>query len=114
MFKKYFHYVYLLLSLFGGGFTYYYVMKGVADNAWTFNIPQFVYSTWTNDAFARSITLDFWTGATAGTLFMLIEGVCLQMKRFWIYIVCTFLIGFAFAFPLFLFMRHQLLMKRMD
>ena len=105
--KENYHYIYLLLSIIGGGFTFYFVMIGVTQNNGQFNVLEFVKSTWLDNAYAKSITLDFWTGASAGTLFMVFEGMRLKMKRYWLYIVCTFLVGFAFAFPLFLFVRAQ-------
>jgi hypothetical protein len=106
------HYLYLLLAIIGGGFTFYYVMKGTIAHNGHFSIPEFVLSTWTENFYAKSITLDFWTGASAGTIFILIEGIRLKIKRFWIFIICTFLIGFAFAFPLFLFFRQLLINKK--
>jgi hypothetical protein len=57
--------------------------------------------------YAKSLSCDFWTGATAGTLFMLIEGMRIKLKYLYLYLAATVLIGFAFAFPLFLFVRHR-------
>lgn len=54
---------------------------------------------------------DFWVGAFAALIFMIVEGRRLQMKRLWIYVVLTFVIAWAFAFPLFLFMRERMLQR---
>ncbi len=110
--KDNYHFVYLILSLIGGGFTFYYVMLGTAQHNGNFNVIEFVKCTWIDNAYAKSITLDFWTGATAGTLFIIFEGLRLKIKRYWLYILATFLIGFAFAFPLFLFVRGQYYINR--
>lgn len=101
------HYFYLLLALVGGGFTFYFVMKGTAVNGGAFNVIDFVRSTWTDNDYARSLTLDFWTGAVAGSFFVLVEGMRLRMKRFWLYMLLIVGIGYAFGFPLFLFMRQR-------
>jgi len=105
------HYLYLILSIVGGGFTFYFVFVGMMENKGTFDVISFVQSTWTSNPYAKSISCDFLTGAIAGTLFILLEGLRIKIKNLILYLVATFLIGFAFAFPLFLFFRHQKLAK---
>ena len=100
------HYFYLLLALIGGGYTYYFMWLGVVENKGNFDVVDFVKSTWIDNYYAKSLTLDFWTGAIGGTFFMLIEGMRLGMKRIWIYLLLTVGIAFAFGFPFFLFMRE--------
>jgi hypothetical protein len=101
------HYLYLVLSILGGGITFYYVFEGMQANQGNFDVIAFVQSTWTPNAYARSLTCDFWTGAIAGTFFMLVEGIRIKLKYLYLYLAATVLIGFAFAFPLFLFVRHR-------
>jgi hypothetical protein len=105
------HYFYLLLTLIGGGFTFYYAMLGVIENNGKFDSIEFITSTWTNNYYAKSLTLDFWTGAIAGTFFIVLEGFRLKMKRIWLYIILTIFVAFAFGFPLFLYLR-ELHLKR--
>jgi hypothetical protein len=107
-FKQYF---YLLLSIIGGGFTFYMVMLGTAANEGNFVVMDFIRSTWTADYYAKSLTLDFWTGTIAGTFFILIEGLRLQMKRVWLYLILTVFVAYAFSFPMFLFVREHYLKK---
>ncbi|MHA8053985.1 DUF2834 domain-containing protein [Aquirufa sp. OSTEICH-129A] len=97
---------YLFLSIVGGSITFYFVFLGMQEQNGYFDVSQFVQSTWTS-YYAKSLTFDFWTGTMAGTFFMIVEGLRLQMKKVWLFILFTFLIGYAFAFPLFLFFRHQ-------
>ncbi|MEY4525316.1 MAG: hypothetical protein RIR57_686 [Bacteroidota bacterium] len=105
------HYLYLILSIVGGGFTFYFVFEGMMENKGTFDVISFVQSTWTTNPYAKSLSCDFWTGAIAGTLFILLEGMRIKIKNLYLYLLATVLIGFAFAFPLFLFFRHQKLAK---
>ena len=102
------HYVYLFASILGGGMTVYYVFLGIQAHQGDFDVMTFVQSTWTADAYAKSLSCDFWTAATMGTLFMLVEGTRIKIKYLYLYVLATFFIAFAFAFPLFLFNRHRL------
>ncbi len=101
------HYFYLLLSIVGGGITAYFVLIGIQENHGHFDVISFVQSTWTMNPYAKSLSCDFWTGAIAGTFFMLVEGIRIKIKYLYVYLLATVLIGFAFAFPLFLFVRHR-------
>lgn len=40
-------------------------------------------------------------------VWMLLEIRKLNMKYFWLYVLSTFLIAFAFTFPLFMFFRER-------
>lgn len=106
------HYFYLLLALLGGGFTFYFALMGIIEHNGNFDSVEFITSTWTEDYYAKSLTLDFWTGTIAGTFFILVEGIKLKMKSIWFYLLATVLIGYAFGFPLFLFMRALQLKKQ--
>lgn len=107
-------YFYLLLSLFGGGLTFYFVLLGVLENNGNFNVTEFIMSTWTDNYYAKSLSMDFWTGTIAGTFFIMHEGYRLKMKRIWVYLILTFGVAYAFSFPLFLYMRalHLQRLKR--
>ncbi len=106
------HYFYLLLSLVGGGLTFYFVLLGIIEHDGNFNTIAFIKSTWIENYYAKSLTMDFWTGTVAGTFFMLAEGIRLKMKRIWVYLFVTVFIAFTFGFPLFLFMRAQQMKKK--
>lgn len=100
-------YFYLVLALVGGGVTFYYVLLGTMAHNGKFDLLNFIQSTWIDNYYAKSLTIDFWTGAIAGTLFVILEGIRLKIKRFWFYPIVIILIGFAFGFPLFLYIRHK-------
>jgi hypothetical protein len=43
------HYFYLILSIVGGGFTFYFVFDGMMQNGGKFDVIDFVKSTWTSN-----------------------------------------------------------------
>ncbi len=89
-------------------------MLGTKANEGNFVVMDFIRSTWTDNYYAKSLTLDFWTGTIAGTFFILIEGLRLKMKRVWLYMILTVFVAYAFSFPLFLFMREHYLKKTLE
>ena len=105
------HYFYLLLTLVGGGFTFYFVLLGIIEHNGKFDSIEFISSTWIDNYYAKSLSLDFWTGTIAGTFFIIMEGFRLKMKRIWLYLLLTVFIAYAFGFTLFLFMRALHLRK---
>jgi hypothetical protein len=106
------HYFYLLLAILGGGFTFYFAVLGIIEHKGKFDSIEFITSTWTDNYYAKSLSLDFWTGTIAGTFFILVEGLRLKMKRIWLYLFLTVYVAFAFGFPLFLFIRELQLRKQ--
>lgn len=109
--KTFILYFYLILAIVGGGFTFYYILVGLQENHWDFSTLNLIQSTWTENAYSKSITLDFWTSAVAGTFFVLIEGLRLKIKYIPLYLLTIIGIGFAFGFPLFLYVRQRLINK---
>lgn len=105
------HYFYLLLTILGGGITFYFTLLGIIEHDGKFDSIEFISSTWINNYYAKSLTFDFWTGTIAGTFFILVEGIRLKMKKIWLYLLCTVFIAYAFGFPLFLFIRALHLKK---
>jgi len=86
---------------------------------WIFNL-QFIHahqgftvSAFVAEAFsvpaARSIGADISIAATAWMIWMVGEARRLRMRHAWVYIVLVFTVAFAFACPLFLFMRERAL-----
>ena len=53
-----------------------------------------------------SITTDFLIGTTPVLVWMVVGARRLGMRHWWLYVVATFLLAFAFACPLFLLMRE--------
>lgn len=53
-----------------------------------------------------SLTSDFFIGTTPVLVWMVVEARRLGMRHWWVYVVGTFAIAFAFTCPLFLMMRE--------
>ena len=106
------HYFYLLLTIFGGGITFYFTMLGIIEHKGNFDSVEFIMSTWLDNYYAKSLTFDFWTGTIAGTFFIILEGYRLKMKRIWLYLILTVFVAYAFGFTLFLFIRELKLRKQ--
>ena len=63
------------------------------------------------NAAVSSVTVDILIAAGAFLIWMIVEARRLGMRHWWIYVVLTFSIAFAFAFPLFLLMRERRLQE---
>lgn len=82
---------------------------------WIFNLQHFAAGGTTGDFFrmgfvnpvASSLTVDLLIGCTAFMTWAVIEARRRGMKYAWLYVVLTFSIAFAFAGPLFLWMRER-------
>lgn len=61
---------------------------------------------------SSSLSSDFLIGTTPVLIWMVVEARRLGMRRWWAYVVLTFLIAFAFACPMFLMMRELKLSEK--
>jgi hypothetical protein len=65
------------------------------------------FAIWFANATASSLAVDLLIVASAASIFIIIEGKRLEMKRPWLYVAVSFVTAVAFAFPLFLAMRER-------
>jgi len=56
---------------------------------------------------SRFFAFDVLISAIVFWVFVLREGRRLEMKKLWIYVVCTLLVGVSLGLPLFLFFRER-------
>ena len=75
-----------------------------------FDLVEFINLASSNPA-SESLSRDLLVGASAVTLWIVIESRRLAMKNIWIVILSNFVISFAFAAPLFLFLRERRLIE---
>ena len=97
--------IYLMLAIFGLVMTWYYNLQFMADSGGSFDIAAFVAAGATNAA-AKSLSWDLFIACIAGLTWIYFESKRMGLKFFWVYIVLSFGVAFAFAFPLFLFVRQ--------
>lgn len=59
------------------------------------------------------LTLDISVAVLAGIIFMIAESIRMRIRLVWIPILGSFLIGFSFGLPFFLFLRELRLAKQL-
>ena len=72
----------------------------------SFDIGLFVSLANANPA-AQSLSRDLLIGASAITIWMVVESRRLQMRHLWVVLLSAVTIAFAFAAPLFLYLRER-------
>ena len=98
-------YVYLGFSVLGFFIPWYYNLQFMMTGE-TFTPQKFIAAGMVSPL-ASSLTTDFMICASALFTFIIVESRRLKMKNMWIIYVSTFLIGIAFAAPLFLYLRER-------
>lgn len=76
----------------------------------TFDIQKFIELANSNPA-SESLSRDLFIGAGSIFVWIINESRRLKMKNLWVVLLGTFLIAFAFAAPLFLFLRERRLIE---
>ena len=97
--------LYLLLAIAGAVMTWYYNLQFMQESGGSFDITEFIAAGASNAA-AQSLSWDLAIACLAGLLWIFFESRRLGMRFFWIYIILAFFVAYAFAFPLFLFIRQ--------
>ena len=96
---------YLSLTLAGLIIPWHYNLQFIGQSDGTFSIAEFIAASSSNAA-SQSLSSDLAIACIAGLLWIFFESRRLGMRFFWVYIVLTFSVAYAFAFPLFLFIRQ--------
>jgi hypothetical protein len=97
--------LYLVLALAGIVMTGYYNLQFMQESGGGFDIGAFIAASAPNAA-AKSLSWDLTIACLAGLLWIFLESRRLGLRFFWIYIILAFGVAYAFAFPLFLFVRQ--------
>lgn len=84
-----------------------------AREAGGFDVVAFVAGGFANPA-AGSLTVDLLVALAAFLAWSFVEARRLGMRRWWVYLLVTFLVAFAVAFPLFLLARDRRLQEERD
>ena len=97
---------YLGLAVIGLCATWFFNLRFMAESGGAFDVMAFVRAGYANSA-SSSLSNDLLVGCTAFLVWSFAEVRRLGMRRWWVYPVLTFGVAFAFAFPLFLFLRDR-------
>ncbi|MFT3767767.1 MAG: DUF2834 domain-containing protein [Minicystis sp.] len=96
-----------LCAIAGAVVPWYFNLAYLREHGRFFTPGEFIVAGFQVSPLHSSIAADFWIGTTPGLIWMITEARRLRMARPWAYVVVTFLIAFACAFPLFLLMRER-------
>jgi hypothetical protein len=102
--------LYLALAIAGGVLPWMANLDYMRAYGSSFDISQFVQLANANPA-AQSLSRDLLIGASAITIWMVVESRRLQMRHLWVVLLSSVTIAFAFAAPLFLFLRERRLIE---
>jgi len=103
--------IYLLLVVAGAAMTWRYNLQFMAEAGGSFDLGRFLADTSVNAA-AQSLSWDLAISCLAGLVWIVLESRRLGMRHWWVYIAITFLVAWAAALPLYLFMRQGVLEQR--
>ena len=97
--------LYLFLAIAGVMMTWYYNLQFMQESGGSFDLAEFMAASSSNAA-SQSLSWDLAIACIAGLLWIFFESKRLGMRFFWVYIILAFSVAYAFAFPLFLFVRQ--------
>ena len=102
---KFLKWIYLALAILGAILPTLANVEYVNSYGPGFDIANFISLANINPA-ARSLSRDLLIGASSIFIWIVSEARRLNMKHLWVVILSNFLIAFAFAAPLFLYLRE--------
>jgi hypothetical protein len=102
--------LYLALAVAGGVLPWMANLDYMRQYGAGFDLGLFVQLANANPA-AQSLSRDLLVGASAITVWMVVESRRLQIKHLWLVLLSSVTIAFAFAAPLFLFLRERRLQE---
>ena len=98
--------LYLALAIAGGVLPWLANLDYVRQYGSSFDLGLFVRLANANPA-AQSLSRDLLVGASAVTIWIVVESRRLQMRHLWVVLLSSVTIAFAFAAPFFLFLRER-------
>lgn len=98
--------LYLALAVAGGILPWMANLDYMRQYGSSFDLGLFVELANANPA-AQSLARDLLVGATAVTVWIVVESRRLQMRHLWVVLLSSVTIAFAFAAPFFLFLRER-------
>jgi len=98
--------LYLGLAVAGGVLPWMANLDYMQQYGSSFDVSQFIQLANANPA-AQSLSRDLLIGASAITVWIVVESRRLQMRHLWLVLLSSVTIAFAFAAPFFLFLRER-------
>ena len=95
---------YLILALLGFILPYSQLIPFFVNNG--LDIPLF-WSQLLINHISRGFAADLFVSSVVFWLYVFKEGVRLQMKYLWVYVLLNLIVGLSFALPLFIWMRSR-------
>ena len=108
--RKWLSFIYLIFAVAGAILPTMANIEFARNYGPGFDLNKFIELANINPA-AQSLSRDLAVGAGAITIWIISEARRLKMKYLWVVLLSTFTIAFAFAAPLFLFLRERRLME---
>ncbi len=102
--------LYLALAVAGAILPWLANLDFIRESGAPFDLARFIAQANANPA-AQSLSRDLLIGATAFTIWMVVEAKRLQIKYFWVALLASFGLAFACGAPLFLFLRERRLQE---
>lgn len=93
------------LGLAGLVLTWTFNIRFTAASGGRFSVVEFVESGFVNDA-AASISCDILVATLVFLVWSFVEARRLRIRHWWVFLVLTFTVAFAVAFPAFLYVRE--------
>ena len=98
--------LYLALAVAGGVLPWMANLAFMRDYGSNFDVGLFIALANANAA-SQSLSRDLLVGASAVTIWMVVESRRLKMRHLWLVLLSSVTIAFAFAAPLFLYLRER-------
>jgi hypothetical protein len=98
--------LYAALAAIGLFATWYFNLRFMAESGGSFSAMDFIRAGYASNA-SSSVTNDLLVGVAAFLIWSYAEARHLGMRHWWVYVVLTFGMAFACAFPAFLFARER-------
>lgn len=98
---------YLIMAALGAIVPWIYNIAAIRELGTVFTPAAFVVAGFEGSALMGSVAADFWIGSVAALVWMVVEARRLGMRRWWIWIVLSIGVAWAFALPLFLYFRER-------
>lgn len=96
--------IYLVFAIFGTLIPWYFFGSFILAEG--INLPLFVQSLFVNEP-AGGFSADVLISATAFLIWSYGDAYKQQVKRWWVMIPATFLVGLSLALPLYLYLREE-------